>query len=527
MTAAAPGRVRLAWWEGTEDSPRLMVDGDHVADLPRTAADGEGTVYVCGPPRWEALAALCRPGDTLTGELPGKPDGLTLATPYGPVRWAPGAAWGLSWRPLEAAHELAEISGTLASIGERWAWSASSLARRLLRRHTPDEERGQLRARWRPLAAAAVHQGPLHLGRAADPEVVELDQRAAYLRGLAEPLPTRDGWRPGPRGLLTCGGRSLPLDKPGLYAAAVDVPRPKEGAPGPLPQRDGAGRVSWPWGLVVGTWSAPVLRAALAAGARVLVVFDSAVGAESRWGEAVAAALDGLPAVLRKRTYTRAWGCWAYPGRWRCLLGELAGGGGDGAVVDPAGKVWTADPTVAELLSPHGGQLYRPDAAGVVAGRNVETVMGAVREAGPDVCAVLVDAVWVRARSADAVDLSGEGWVVKRRGEWRGYAPGWYDHAEKRARMGLPEWRQEEAAARVPRWVLPGLTGWAGDPRIDPGAVWSAPEGSAWRDWRAPAPAVRWRGWSPAGWVRGGAEPERQRRIAPPALAEIEGLTGL
>jgi hypothetical protein len=301
----------------------------------------------------------------------------------------------------------------------------------------------QLPCRFRGLAHAALHGGPIAVLRGGAKEAAHIDVSRAYLSALYQDFPVygranRGGKIGGWFGLADVPWRKV-RDRTGIVDAVVRVALPdghSNGLP-PLPVHLAEGAVH-ATGRLRGTWTIAQLRAAVNRGeAEVEHVHQCMWAAETRpLFAGVADFFGALDEDLGKRLYTRFWGRLGYRGGY---VGTPSEEPVMGAV--PSTRLWWTY-TGTDLADPQAPRTYRPDLAAFVAAHNHQHVMATVRRLAPDsVVACHVDAIWTTdTASAQALEEEGGGrpgsWRIKHTGDLRFYGPGCYVHAGRIAASG-------------------------------------------------------------------------------------------
>ncbi len=463
----------IATWEGDT----LLIDGVPMkgGGLPRAEYWAGRHIYLIGPPRWSDLVRrYLKRGDTVAGPHEGQIASASVKLGRAGVGWTihDYEAWGLPALDLQGAGRLlSELYREIQDQGMEWTGTAAGTARAGMAGLCPPEEVIAAPPRWAECSRGtwgAMTQGPQWVGIAECERATTVDRKAAYLQELRGPLPRMGGHRVLPQ-WRAARGRPLPqavadLLRPGgvgVLSGVVLAPYPRGSSPGSLPIRL-AGKRPLAWvarypgdEVAAGTWSAPVLRAAIADGAELREVYGGWIsGDTSPWCEIFAEWVDGLSSHLRRLLYTRGWGALASSG-W--AQGEV------GADKRPGGMIqcFSADKAVSWWTPEARYTIDRPDAASQIAGRNTEEVFRVIRAySGSDIVSVSVDAVTVK----DGAHYVPSGWVIKRDGGGRFWAPGWYDHAGTSARSGRPPWVLEDTipsdmSSSPCRWSYPGHPG--------------------------------------------------------------------
>lgn len=459
----------LAWW----DRDTLVIDGIPIepGKLPRAEYWAGRSAYIVGNPRWtEIIRRYARKGDTVAGPQEGQIASVGVSLGRRGVSWHIRGydSWGLDPMDREkAAKELRDLYDEVLSEGVDWTGTAAGTARAGMVGLCPPEEMIALPPKFAECSRGqwgAMTQGPQWVGRGEAERAATIDRKAAYLEELRGPFPrvghhgALPGWKAGK-------GRALPLIiadllKPGavgVLSGVVFAPPPRGCAPGGLPIRlRGHRPLAWVAGypgdrVAAGTWSAPILRAAIAQGAEIREVYGGWIAKNpAPWLEYFAEWADGRSPLLRRLLYTRGWGALAASG-W--AQGEVGGEKKAGGTI----QAITAEKAIAWWNPEARFELDRPDAASQIAGRNAEQVFRLMANYSPDdIVCVSLDAVTVR----DGAYIVPDGWTVKRDGGGRWWAPGWYEHAGTIARSGRAPWMEGDAdpsdlSSSPCRWSYP------------------------------------------------------------------------
>lgn len=517
-------------------------------DLPTGKAWAGTLWYVPDGIRTAEWAKLMRPGDFAFGPRHGDVMGVSFRVgPKSRMRVVRASSWGVQDRdPNAAARELDWLMVEAAAADLPIRTSIASTAVQLYLQRF-DGSPGhpairQLPSRWRGLAHAALHGGPIAVLRGGADYAVQVDVHRAYLAALREEMPIvgrgEDGrvvggwwtdedlrWARVRRhfGFVDCRVR-----------VAGDLHDP-EGLP-PLPVHVGTGIV-FPTGTFRGVWTIAQVREAEERGeVEVLEVYQYAFSNRRQpiFAE-LADFFDQLPAPLAKRLYTRFWGKFGMRGGY---VAEVRDKPVDGEI--PSGGMWWRYEGIA-LGDTAAPATYRPDIAAFVATFNHRRVIETARGLAPgSTVAVHVDAIWttdvvvarglVRQPGPDGIPpkpRAGD-WKVKREGRLRFYGVGAYNHDGHLAASGYdPLVHGPLTEERLRRWVGAGeavrrrmlldARAWKGDPARDAGATSHPPRLE--QDVSAPSPAegpsVYDPIWTPSGWMRQPADEAPQEPPAP------------
>lgn len=513
------------------------------ADLP-TSKVFAGTVwYAAAGIRSEDWAHLLRPGDSAFGPRHGDVLGVNFRIgEKGLMKVYRASTWGVMDRdPNRCYTELAWLmTEAMAADIEVRVSCATTAVRTYFDRYDGNDSHPaikQLPCRWRGLAHAALHGGPIVVLRGGAPDAVQLDIRRAYLASLREDIPVVSR---SDEGGFSLGGWWTSEDREwehvrshfGFVDATVKVigdPFDTNGIP-PLPVHLGVG-AAYPIGQIRGAWTiAQVVEAEERGEVEVVAVHQWMYSNRQQplFAE-IADFFDELPGPLAKRMYTRFWGKFAMRGGY---VGEKRDAPEEGEI--PAAGLWWRYEGVG-LMDPHAPATYRPDIAAMIAASNHSRVLRTVRRLEPgSVIAVHVDAIWTTDRAGAQVlveeglatavpsDVPGAppvvaagSWKLKREGPLRFYGVGAYSHGGHVAASGydpavlgplteekLKVWVSKGATRR--RQLLLQVRTWHGDPATDVDA-WSEPsllihgEGTP-----SPSegPDVYDPCWTPSGWAR-------------------------
>ena len=505
-------------------------------DIPRRKA-WRGAVFYASPSvRGSDLAKLMGPEDVAFGGSPGKLLGLRVRiNGGGSYKILASSTWGVGARgPDECFTQIRDLMLDAASSDLQ---VCSSVARTAIKGYL-DRYDGKgavprmtkLPCRWRGMAHAALHGGPLIVTRASASKAAHIDLRSAYLDALFQPMPVH-----GKVGDHNVGGwyswdesRWERISKyDGFVDATVWVDPAvveKWGIP-PLPMHLYTGSV-FATGLIRGCWTIDLVKEAVERGeVEVREVHQFCVApAMAPIFEGIAADFMDMPRSLSKRLYTRFWGRFASRGGWEARRRiELEEG-----EVPSLGLAWKWDGI--DLLSYQGPSTYRPDLAAFVAAHNHRKVLKAVRSLKPgSVIASHVDALWtsdLEGASSLCTDSDQVGsWKYVREGPLRFYGTGAYHHGPDVAASGYDpsvlgpltpaSLRGWAASSRNERKLLLQTRRWDSDPATDPDAK-SRPLHLDLSKHHIPvdAPAVLSSHWTRSGWFR---------REDPPTQADQTG----
>lgn len=493
------------------------------SQLPRRKSWASTLWYADATVRPSDLARILGPEDEAFGPAPGQVRGAKVRVGKNRVyRIAMAESWGVHRRDPDAVdREVRELRMLAEAAGMRTKTSAATTAlTAYLDRWDGDFDHPfvvQLPCRWRAMAHAAFHGGPIAVLRGGAENASQIDVRRAYLDALYSPVPvlgTTPGGRTGGYRVIEGAGWDQLRKRDGFVDLTVRVHSDPEGLP-PLPIAAPEG-VIYPNGRLRGCWVISQVREAEERGqVTVETVHQHAIAREMRplFAE-VADFFAGLPDKLAKISYQRYWARWGNPGGWSGTFSETPRVG----EVPSNGLWWRYDGVT--LLDPNAPRTYRPDIAAFIAALNHRRVMRVLAEdlRPGSVAAVHVDAIWT-------TDLEGAkrvcerakgigGWREKRRGPLRVWSPGCYDHAGDVAASGYdaalygPATRERveswvKNANAVNRRLLLLQRDWTGDPKSDANAA-SRARTVEMDDKIAPTegPLVEDPMWTVGGWVR-------------------------
>lgn len=325
---------------------------------------------------------------------------------------------------------------------------------------------GLLPSRFREMAHAAVHGGPIACMRGGSKDAVEVDITGAYLNAMCGEIPVIGSYQhPETDEWIHNNYRALPKHirwdqimargiEHGFIDATVHVSEDlKYGLP-PLPLTTDFG-MSFPRGKFRGCWTIPLLKMAVEMGEVKVLTVHHAFYPERT--EKVflpyASYLRTLPKHISKELYVKFWGKFNFNGGF---VGVKLENPPEYPAIPKDGLWWHEEkiPQLSRNVTP----AYRPDIAAYISSYNHMALYKASRTLKPEsIVAVHVDAIWTddiegaerlcnqspKIKKFDAE--SGEykyvsdygGWAIKRRGPLRFWACGVYSHAGKVGYSGL------------------------------------------------------------------------------------------
>ena len=353
---------------------------------------------------------------------------FTYRGKHGTLRVAPYDLIGINERSLSAG-----FMGDLYRKAREWegfrdSVSVAGVAGQIFRKHVIGAK--QLQPRWRRLAHAAIHQGPMACCAGWAAHAVQYDRRRAFLAAMYEPVPIPGSW-------CAISGRRWDRIRRvgnGIVKARVEVDSGSWfGRVPPLPVSH-MGKQIYPTGTFIGTWTVPHLICAEDLGCRVVEVIEAAT---CRVDNMHARAADRICEIdddsLRKLVYTRYWGRMAARGGYfgtkerpdvdRRRLTRIKG--------SSLFWQWGGIQTDSHLCPPD----YMPDHAAYISSRNsIEMAMALASLEPYQVIGTHIDAIWVAGPAT-----FGNAWKVKGNGILRFYGVGTYNHAGEVAAQGVTD----------------------------------------------------------------------------------------
>jgi hypothetical protein len=449
-------------------------------DIPRRAGMGGTVWYATAAVKFQDLIKVMGPDDSAFGPSPDTPIGASFTWDQDgktkTLKVMVSKVWGVSSKdPIDTRAQIELKMIECAEQGIKPSMSAAGTALgQYMRFYDGRDGRpktSQLPPRWRSLAHAAFHGGPISITKAHGRDVVHIDLNAAYLKAMRRPIPifgkdpennqrTIGGWR------TWKGAKWSEIDALcGFVEATVTVDPEKfgEGDVPPLPVRHFGGSVH-PVGTIRGAWPIGLVKDAVDAGEVVVHEVHQFMFAPETASIFDEVATDFSSTPQGKILYTRFWGKWAANGGF---TGSRSEEPPDGSV-HAYGLWWESN--AIDALSVEAPPTYRPDIAATIAGYNHQQVFQAIRrlKKGSILC-VYVDEIWttdIEGAEKFAVESREEGlWRRKIQGDLRLYGPGVYRHTSSN-----PEVKSKVAAAgyssELHGPLTPGsLEAWATSPQ--------------------------------------------------------------
>lgn len=315
----------------------------------------------------------------------------------------------------------------------------------------------QLAPRWRNLAHASFHGGPIACLRGGSKYAFEVDIAGAYLNALTKPVPVVDSQN---QYLYhhNINWRQLRIHE-GFAECTVIVPeRYKAGLP-PLPITTPI-CIQYPVGLFRGCWTIAQLREAEELyDVKIVHIHQHAIATrmEPLFAHLARTWSQMEDRAVAKSLYTRFWGKFGFRGGYQ---GRIS----DTPLRDhvPMNYLWWTDDRTDQTDT--SDPFYRPDIAATIASYNHMAVQKALRMLKPEsVVAVHVDAIWtddeegveriLNEIETEPTTLSGH-WSLKREGKLRFWAAGVYDHNGK---LGFSGYNSEVLGRpthnRIDKWM--------------------------------------------------------------------------
>jgi len=510
-----------------DDHDRLWFDDVAVHGpntLPRNPAWSGTLWYTTSSVRPQDLARILGPEDEAFGPKPGQVTGVKIKChKKGSYRVLMASTWGVERKRPEEVHEdLEDLMIKAATESVRWKGSAAGTSiSAYLERYDGQGGRPfikQLPARWRSMAHAAIHGGPIVVCRGSEERAAHIDVRSAYLAALFEDMPLLGRNENG-----DAVGGWWTWENPkwrdvrklfGLVEATVKIDRQavlRWQIP-PLPVHLPIGTVL-ATGTVRGVWTIDLVREAEERGEVEVEAVHQFCHTPQRAPVFAALAEDfaAMPKSLGKRLYTRLWGKMASRGGFKAKRAETLEEG----EIPSLGLAWRWDGVTWE--GHKAPPTYRPDVAAFVVGHAYRKVLQALRSLKPgSVAAVHVDAIWssdlkgCRALCADE-PRPGE-WKYVHEGPLRFYGTGIYDHAGRLGASGYDEatlgplsperlasWANDHS---TPRRLLLLNRRWTADPAVSAEAESEPLHLDLSDNLPVGGPEVTDDLWTPSGWMK-------------------------
>jgi len=450
-------------------------------DVPRRKAWANTVWYHTATVHPTDLARLLGPDDEAYGPQPGKAVAWKLACePKGSLKIYDSRVWGVrSEDPVDTDHRLRYLLTEAKAADMRVSASAAMTAlKAYIDRYDGRDGRpklSQLPSRWRGMAHAALHGGPIVVCRGSSNHAMEIDRRGAYLEALMDEVPAIGKGMDGGSWVTYPGARWKDIrSKMGFADVTVHVKRDVLGEhaipPLPIPTIVGSIR---PTGVLRGVWTMGALTDAEERGeVEIVEVHQWCAVLDSRpLFLELANDFEALPKKLGKPLYTRFWGKLGSRGGF---VGKKQGDVQDGQTL-AAGLCWDFDGVQIESheAPPH----YRPDIAAFIADHNQRRVISAARRLDPkSIVAVHVDAIWTDdLEGANRLVLDGAevgAWEHRAAGPLRFYAAGVYNHD---GRLGASGYDVETRGSLTPKTLESWISGnaWRPDRLHMQGRLWN------------------------------------------------------
>jgi len=410
-------------------------------DVPRGPATENTLWFATAAVSMKTLISLLGEEDEAFGPNPDKPIGCTFTWVGSDgkrksMKVMKSTVWGVSSKdPIDTENQLMMKMMSCAADGILPTSSAAGTAlSRYMKQYDGKGGRPktqQLPPRWREIAHASFHGGPIAMTMASHPDVIHIDMRGAYLHAMREELPI---YGTDPRTEEKIGGYLTYKDakwedvsgKVGFVEATVSIRKGLfgEGDVPPLPIRHFTGSMH-PVGTFRGAWPICMVDDAVAAGeVEVLNVHQFC------WAPITGRIFSEISDDFQlnrqgKLLYTRFWGKWASKGGFNGVKTDNPPNG----AVRSHGLWWTNEGV--EAMGHDAPPTYRPDLAAMIAGYNHCQIYNAVRKLKKgSIISLYVDAIWTSdIEGAHRIIEESEGeWVQKERGSARFYGPGVYQH---------------------------------------------------------------------------------------------------
>jgi hypothetical protein len=517
-----------------DDRERLWFDDVAVHGpntLPRSPAWAGTLWYTTSSVRPQDLARVLGPEDEAFGAKPGQISGIKIkCQKKGSYRILMASTWGVERKRPEEVHEdLEDLMIKAASQAVRWKGSAAGTSvSTYLDRYDGKEGRPfikQLPARWRSMAHAAIHGGPIVVCKGSASNAAHIDIRSAYLSALFEDMPLlgRDGDGNNVGGWWTWDDPAWKNVRKlfGLVEATVRVDRDavlKWQIP-PLPIHLPLGTVM-ATGRIRGVWTIDLVRDAEERGEIEVEKIHQFCHTTQHAPVFAALAEDfaAMPKTLGKRLYTRLWGKMASRGGFKAKRQEFLEEG----QIPSLGLAWRWDGVTWE--GHKAPPTYRPDVAAFVVSHTYRKVLSTLRSLQPgSIAAVHVDAIWssdvTGCRSACPEEPQVGEWKLVQEGPLRFYGTGIYNHGGKLGASGYDEaalgpltpekleaWANHHS---TPRRLLLLNREWTADPAISADAESVPLDLDLSDNLPVGGPEVTDDMWTPGGWIKRAASPDQ------------------
>lgn len=494
-------------------------------DVPRHK-NWAGTVWYSGSNvEPKDIFRIMGPDDEVFGPSPGKIVGISFRCGNGKSKFRvfSSTIWGVESSSQDDLYQKLQavmLEAAQSGFEPKTSAAATSMSAYMNRYDGRDGRVStrQLPSRWRAIAHAAFHGGPVIVTKGSAPWAAHIDMRSAYLDALSKPVPVLGvinekkvgGWFTSDErrwskirayfGFVDATVKILPE-----HAARWGIP--------PLPVKLFQGSV-FAQGIIRGCW--PIHMVVSAEERGEVIVEKVHQWAFAPQTEPLFAAIARDFSLASRKTgklmYTRFWAKWASKGGF---IGRKTNEPSDGAVKS-FGLWWEFDGV--NIPTTEAPRTYRPDISAIVASYNHTAVMETIRKLEPgSVIATHVDAIWT-SDIAGAINLSlgteQGSWVLKRQGPLRFYGPGCYNHDGKLGASGYDSNVMGPLTPeRLERWAGGNQTPernltlqarvWSADPARYPEAT-STPITMDMINVPPPTegPLVNDSCWTPSGWMR-------------------------
>lgn len=432
-------------------------------------------------------------------------NGMSRSYTYKTANGAPFRVYPISvWKAVadenEAFQLIAKMNDAAQSAGLDFTPTVATMAGRICRKNT---ETKQLEPRWRDLAHAAIHQGPMVVVNGGRPDTVGMDREKAFLRAMYERMPTGPWIATSPRTI------DYMRDYKGIVRATLRVDKSRYTQHIPCLPVKYSGYTVYPTGLVRGVWTLDMLWDAVDNGGYEIDTIHELIVSKSAPVHAKAA--DFIASIqdkeLRKLLYTRYWG-------------RMASVGGFNGYVT---RKWDKPKRVigSKLFwyymgkSPmsHAAPDYRPDHAAFIASANHLEMNRALRKyQRGTVVATHIDCIWTTDKSVDP----GDSFREKHSGDSRFYGVGCYNVGGNLAAQGF---KGKLTTESLEKWGSELSCGhgiyrdWQGNPAKEQSAVSDPPHHTESHVIAEPpirnVPELYDAGWTSRGWYRENKQTEQ------------------